>query len=120
VTTVRADGRPHAVPVWFDLDGDNIIFTTWHETVKARRIARDPRVCVSADDAISPFAFVMIEGRATLSDDLEVLRHWATRIGRRYMGADQAEAFGQRNAVAGELLARVTPAHVTAIGSMAD
>ena len=28
VATVRADGRPHVAPVWFDLDGDDVMFTT--------------------------------------------------------------------------------------------
>ena len=39
---------------------------------------------------------------------------WATEIGGRYMGADQAEAFGRRNAVPGELLVRVTPTKIHA------
>ena len=30
-------------------------------------------------------------------------------IGGRFMGQDQAEAFGRRNAVPGELLVRLTP-----------
>jgi PPOX class probable F420-dependent enzyme len=120
VATVRADGRPHVTPVWFTLDGDDLIFTVWHETVKAHTIGRDGRICVSVDDATPPFAFVMIEGHATLSGNLEALRHWATHIGARYMGDDQAEAFGRRNAVAGELLVRVTSTHVTAISHMAE
>jgi nitroimidazol reductase NimA-like FMN-containing flavoprotein (pyridoxamine 5'-phosphate oxidase superfamily) len=28
LATVRADGRPHIVPIWFALDGDAIVFTT--------------------------------------------------------------------------------------------
>jgi hypothetical protein len=36
------------------------------------------------------------------------------------MGEDQAEAFGDRNAVPGELLARLTPAHVTSAKDLAD
>jgi len=28
LATVRADGRPHATPIWFDLDGDTLVFTT--------------------------------------------------------------------------------------------
>jgi nitroimidazol reductase NimA-like FMN-containing flavoprotein (pyridoxamine 5'-phosphate oxidase superfamily) len=35
LATVRADGRPHVAPVWFELDGDDLVFTTWHTTVKA-------------------------------------------------------------------------------------
>jgi len=45
---------------------------------------------------------------------------WATRIGGRYMGAKQAEAFGRRNAVPGELLVRLRPAHVAAQAAIAD
>ena len=43
LATVRDDGRPHIVPVWFDLDGDGFIFTTWHETVKAANLHRPTR-----------------------------------------------------------------------------
>ena len=28
LATVRADGRPHVVPIWFVLDGDDLVFTT--------------------------------------------------------------------------------------------
>jgi hypothetical protein len=36
------------------------------------------------------------------------------------MGADQADAYGARNGVAGELLVRVTPAHVVAKSRISD
>jgi len=50
LATVRQDGRPHVAPVWFDLDGDTVVFTTWHETVKAANLRRDPRVAICVDD----------------------------------------------------------------------
>jgi PPOX class probable F420-dependent enzyme len=114
LATVRADGRPHVAPIWYDLDGDTLVFTTWHTTVKAANIRRDPRVSICVDDETPPFAFVLIEGTATLVDDLDALRSWATRIAARYMGPDLAESYGQRNGVSGELLVRVTPTKVTA------
>jgi PPOX class probable F420-dependent enzyme len=120
LATVRADGRPHVAPVWFVMDGDNVIFTTWHATVKAMNLRRDPRVCLCVDDEAPPFSFVQIEGTATLSEDLDDLRHWATRIAGRYMGADQAEAYGRRNGVPGELLVRVTPTRILAQKNIAD
>lgn len=112
LATVRKDGRPHVVPIWFDLDGDTLVFTTGHNSVKAVNIRRDPRVCICVDDETPPFAFMQIEGTATLSADSNALLHWATRIGGRYMGADLAEAYGKRNGVAGELLVRVTPTKI--------
>jgi PPOX class probable F420-dependent enzyme len=109
LATVRADGRPHVAPVWFALDGDDLVFTTWHTTVKAANLRRDPRVSLCIDDEAPPFAFVIVEGTASLSEDLDELRLWATQIAGRYMGQDQAEAFGQRNGVPGEILVRVRP-----------
>jgi PPOX class probable F420-dependent enzyme len=105
--------------MWFVLDGDDLIFTTGAETVKGKTLARDPRVAICVDDERPPFAFVMIEGTATLSSDLDELLVWATRIGGRYMGEDSAESFGRRNAVPGELLVRVTAERVVAQADIA-
>jgi hypothetical protein len=120
LATVRADGRPHVAPIWIDLDGDDIIFTTWHQSVKGANLRRDPRVCLCVDDSAPPFAFVQIEGTVAISDDPERLKYWATRIGGRYMGQAQAQAYGQRNSVPGELLVRVTPAKIVALKNISD
>ena len=120
LATVRADGRPHVTPVWFDLDGETLLFTTGHESVKAINLRRDPRVCLCVDEETPPFAFVQLEGTATMSDDADDLRYWATRIGGRYMGTDLAEAYGKRNSVPGELLVRVIPTKIVAQKNIAD
>ncbi|MEO7908491.1 MAG: PPOX class F420-dependent oxidoreductase [Roseiflexaceae bacterium] len=120
LATVRADGRPHVAPIWFDLDGDALVFTTWHTTVKAANLRRDPRVSLCIDDDTPPYAFVLFEGSATISEDAAELRRWATSIAGRYMGSDQAAAYGSRNGVPGELLVRVTPAHVVAKAKISD
>ena len=120
LATVRKDGRPHVVPIWFVLDGDDLVFTTWHETVKAHNLRRDERVCLCVDDQAPPYSFVMVEGRVSFNDDLEELALWATRIAARYMGPELAESFGKRNSVEGELLLRIHPTHIAAIKNMAD
>lgn len=120
VATVRADGRPHVVPVWFVLDGDTVVFTTGEDTLKGRRLRRDPRVALCVDEETPPFAFVLIEGTAELMRNAPDLLDWATRIARRYMGADLAAAYGKRNAVASELLVRVTPTKIVALAGISD
>src|ERR671921_2308136 len=120
LATVRADGRPHVAPVWFTLDGDDLLFNTGQDTVKGANLRRDGRVALMVDDEEPPFAFVSIEGDVSLSDDLATMRHWATRIAARYMGEDQADAYGRRNAVPGELLVRVRPTKIVAIKGVAD
>ncbi|WP_371749485.1 PPOX class F420-dependent oxidoreductase [Streptomyces sp. NBC_01283] len=120
LSTVRADGSPHIAPIWFLLDGDELVFNTGAETVKGRNLARDGRVALCVDDDKPPFAFVVLQGQARLSDDLDEVRHWAGRLGARYMGEGRAEEFGERNGVPGELLVRVKIDKVIALGSVAD
>ncbi|MEU1125467.1 PPOX class F420-dependent oxidoreductase [Streptomyces sp. NPDC005899] len=120
VATVRADGSPHIAPVWFLLDGDDLVFNTGKDTVKGRNLIREERVSVCVDDDRPPFAFAVVRGRAAVSEDLAELRDWATRIAARYMGAQAAEAFGARNGVPGELLVRVRMDKVLAMSRVAD
>ncbi len=119
LSTTRADGRPHAAPIWFVLDGDDFVFNTGADTVKGRSLTRDPRVCLVVDDSTPPFAFVMVEGIASISEDPPELLRFATLIGGRYMGADRAEEYGRRNGVPGELLVRVTPSKIVAQDAIA-
>ena len=108
LATVRADGRPHVAPIWFVLDREDLIVTTWHESVKGKNLVRDGRIALTVDEEVAPYAFVLVEGTVEITEDdpAESLK-WATRIGARYMGQDQAEAFGRRNSVPGELLVRI-------------
>ena len=110
---------PHVTPIWFVLDGDDVIFTTAADTVKGRTLRRDPRACHVRDDQEPPFAYVLIEGTCDISEDLDEMLVRATRLGGRYMGGDRAEEFGRRNAVPGELLVRLTPTKTIAAGGLA-
>ncbi len=121
LATVRPDGRPHVAPVWIALDDDDtVVFTTGGDTVKGRALRADPRVALCVDDDQPPFSYVLIEGTAELSTDLDDMLEWATRIGGRYMGENRAEAFGRRNAVPTELLVRVSPARIVAKKNISD
>ncbi|MFJ4276481.1 PPOX class F420-dependent oxidoreductase [Streptomyces massasporeus] len=120
LSTVRADGSPHVAPIWFLLDGDEVVFTTGKETAKGRNIVRDGRIALCVDDDQPPYSFVVLQGRARVSEDLDEVRRWATRIGARYMGEGRAEEFGARNGVPGELLVRVTVDRVLAERGIAN
>ncbi|MFH8346458.1 PPOX class F420-dependent oxidoreductase [Streptomyces sp. NPDC018045] len=119
LSTVRADGSPHIAPVWFLLDGDDLVFNTGADTVKGRNLARDGRVALCVDDDRPPFSFAVVEGRAEIVDALAEVRAWATRIAARYMGEERAEEYGARNGVPGELLVRVRISKVVAVADLA-
>ncbi|MGW5643994.1 PPOX class F420-dependent oxidoreductase [Saccharopolyspora sp. NPDC003752] len=109
-----SDGRPLVAPVWFVLDGDDLVFNTGKDTAKGRAIARDPRLVLCVDLPEPPYAFVQVQGVAVTSEEPGELLRTATEIGGRYMGRDRAEEFGRRNAVPGELVVRIRPTKVIA------
>lgn len=118
LATVREDGRAHVAPLWFVLDGDDIVFTTFRESVKGGNLIRTGRAALSVDDPNPPFSFVALEGEVTISEDSAEVLHWATVIGGKYMGEDQAEAIGKRSDIPGELVCRLHPAHMTGIRNL--
>ncbi|WP_406301687.1 PPOX class F420-dependent oxidoreductase [Streptomyces sp. NBC_00885] len=120
IATTRADGRPHVAPVWFLLDGDNLVFNTGKNSVKGRTLIRDGRVSLCVDDDRPPFSFVVIDGRAQVSEVVPEVRDWAARIAGRYVGEDLAAQYAARNSVPGILLVRVSIEKVLAFSGVAD
>jgi len=123
LATVKKNGSPHVVPIWFVVEvnsrnrntvGD-IYFTTGRDSVKAINIQRDGRVSICVDDQIPPFSFVSICGNAKLIPyrQKEVLK-WATKIAERYMGKKNAKAYGVRNSGEDEVLVRIRPIKIIA------
>lgn len=64
ICSVRADGRPHSVPVWGAWVDGLLYFGTDRQAVKARNIARDSRVVVHLDSGDET---VIVEGRAKIA-----------------------------------------------------
>jgi PPOX class probable F420-dependent enzyme len=125
LATVKEDGSPHVVPIWFVLDdastrkgegkiGD-IVLTTGSNSLKARNIQLDNRVSISVDDQLPPFSFVVIFGIAKIfnSKKNELLK-WATKIAERYMGKNKADEYGRFNSGEGAVLVRIKPTKIIA------
>lgn len=115
LATTRADGRPHAVPVCFVLDEDDVLFLTNEATAKGRDLQRDPRVTLVVDDETPPFAFVMVEGTAQLSRSPDDIDRVAPGIAERYDGPDGVEEFVRFAHEALGTLVRVKPTKIVAI-----
>jgi len=109
-----ADGRPLVAPVWFIVEDGCVVFNTGKRSAKGRALARDPRTALCTDLQEPPYGFVQVQGEAELSEDPAELLRTATTIAARYMGAERAAEFGQRNAGPGELVVKLRPAKVLA------
>lgn len=71
LVTVRADGRPHAAPIWAVWLDEALWFGTGLESVKGRNLTRDPRCTVHLE---SGDEVVVLEGRADRLDDDDAYR----------------------------------------------
>ena len=63
LASVRPDGRPHLVPIWFTWHSDNLYICTEAKSIKSRNIAHNPRVMAALEDGTSP---VICEGIAAI------------------------------------------------------
>ena len=125
MAVTRANGAPHVTPIWFVLDAvdgvDYVVFTTEMKSLKAKAFQRDPRFAMLVDDQAPPYSYVLFEGEVSLSEDLDEMVRWATKLGSRYMGEERGIEFGKRNAVPDvEYLARARITRVTARGNISD
>jgi PPOX class probable F420-dependent enzyme len=107
------------VPVWFVIEGDEIVFTCASTSVKARNLARDPRAALVVDDEAFPYAFVTVRGTVAMAVRPDDLLMWTTRIAARYVGAERAEEFGRRNEQFDDCLVRLTPERTLARAEVA-
>lgn len=113
LATVRADGSPHVAPIWYRYeDGAFLILTEW-SSVKARNVARDPRVELCIDDRErAPFHTVIVRGRATIGaypGDA-----WRLALAEHYLGAEGGRAYVTSTPASdGEVLIRIEPLRVT-------
>ena len=69
LSSVRPDGRPHLVPVWFLWDGAAILFFSKPAAQKVRNLRHNPQVMLALDSADEGEDVVLLEGRAELLGD---------------------------------------------------
>lgn len=69
LTTLFADGSPQSTPLWFLLDGDDILFSTTAGKQKLRNIACDPRATFAVYNPINDMNYVEVRGTIVVTED---------------------------------------------------
>ena len=87
VTTLRADGSPHATVVWVDNEGEDVIFNTARGRAKDRYLQSDPRVSLMVVDPQNAYRWVSVSGRAELTEDGADAT--IDRLAKKYLGKDE-------------------------------
>ena len=85
--TLMPDGRPQVTPVWVDFDGTHLIVNTARGRVKAKNLAREPRVALSIADPENPYRYLGIQGRVTEMTEAGGDAH-IDKMAKKYLGKD--------------------------------
>ena len=86
----RRSGPPSLSPVYYFMDGDEIVISTTDSRVKAKAVQRNPEVSVCVLDEKMPFAYLTVYGHARIEEEgaVDVMR----RIGEVMTGNPVPEA----------------------------
>jgi PPOX class probable F420-dependent enzyme len=108
LATLMPDGRPQVTPVWFDYDGENLIFNSARGRQKDLNIRRDPRVALSIIDPDNPYRYLEVRGRV-----FDVTQEGAddsiNKLAKKYLGVD---IYPYRQPGEVRVLYKVRPEHV--------
>jgi PPOX class probable F420-dependent enzyme len=117
LASVRADGAPYVVPLWFQWDERDGSF--WFVTRERSRfmpnLLREPRVCVSIAAETPPYARATIVGRAEIVARPGESDAWtavARKMTERYVGS-RDPGYVDRTARHPRWLVKVVPTEMT-------
>lgn len=89
MSTIDADGYPHTVPVWFALDGDDIVVISVRDTRKVGHILVNPKGAISIGGDSGDGGGYLIKGEFIIEADPEDV--WVRKLTYRYETPEQAE-----------------------------
>jgi PPOX class probable F420-dependent enzyme len=87
VATLNTDGSPQVTPVWVDFDGTYVLINTAKGRVKAKNLAREPRVAISIADPDNAYRYLGIQGRVVEMTETGGDAH-IDKMAKKYLGKD--------------------------------
>ena len=112
VSTLRADGSIHGVPVWVDIQDGLPVVNTAEGRVWPTNLERDPRVTLTVQNLDNPYEYLEIRGRVAERTHDGADEH-IDALAKKYLGADE---YPYRQPGEQRLIIRVQPDHVAVRG----
>ncbi len=96
MVTLRRDGSPHCVPMWYTYKDGKFYCRTFRRSVKVAHLRRDPRIslCICTHD--EPYKFVVVDGTCEIVESEDKSKWPLNSV--RYLGKERGEAFTKNNA----------------------
>jgi len=77
------DGFPHLIAMWYALDGDTILMTTYRRSQKVKNLERDPRASVLLETGATydKLKGLFLRGECAIIDDTETTLGTLAKVG---------------------------------------
>jgi PPOX class probable F420-dependent enzyme len=112
IATLRRDGSPQIVPVWFRWDAGAVTIWTTDTRAWVQNLRRDPRVAFSVQTFEEPYPAVMMRGSATAATADDAARAEKIQaITRRYIVPEDVEGYIARWPDL-RTIVTITPSHI--------
>ncbi len=105
VATLNPDGSPQVTPVWVDFDGSHVLINTAKGRVKAKNLAREPRIALSIADPDNAYRYLGIQGRVVDMTETGGDAH-IDKMAKKYLGKD---SYPYRAAGEVRLIVKISP-----------
>ncbi|MFL5843500.1 MAG: pyridoxamine 5'-phosphate oxidase family protein [Solirubrobacteraceae bacterium] len=88
LSTIRADGAPSVIPMWFVTIERAVYIRTLAGSPKAANVRRDPRVCflVESGKAWAELKAVVLHGEAAITEDPDICAQVDALFDAKYAG----------------------------------
>jgi PPOX class probable F420-dependent enzyme len=110
LATINPDGSPQTSVVWVTRDGNDLLISSAAGRRKAKNLARDPRVSVTAYDRNDPLEYVEVRGLAQVTEDPG--RRLAVLLAEEYEGPGAGQEFLDLPPEVIRIVIRITPQRV--------
>lgn len=107
LATVRPDGRPHAVPIWYLYEDGVFIMSTGRHSQKHRNVRANPEAMLVVDRRTLPYRAFMAEGRAEVGPPLTPEQR--LRVASRYLGEEGGRRYAEDRGAVDSVTIRLRP-----------
>jgi PPOX class probable F420-dependent enzyme len=114
LATVRENGAPFVVPVWFDWDGAHFYVVGRQTASWVKNIQYEPRIALLVDELDPNSPKVVVEGKAKIiGDKLEDWIQIGRRMVKKYYGSDAGDSYLEGSIDQPRFTIRIIPRRIT-------
>jgi len=115
LATVDPGGGPHAAPMWYALDGSQIVMVTRRGSQKHRNLQRLAKATVVIDRRSRPYFALMIACRVSFADhQVDLVR---SRVAARYLSEPELSTYLDSRRGGDAVVIQLEPTDIAVYGS---